>query len=1095
MRSGCIHLPILVGTALLVLTPHPALAERATEGEMRTVCQNFLAYMVHQQGNWAGEAAPWIADVQEINVDDIVLARNYSIGPHGHVVVPVLKDLPPIKTYSENCDIDVDQTHGFPALLREILADRARRFVDAYGSLDATQPATGRTLLGHGHRVLWDRFLVDPTQFQAALAEGMFAPREQVGPLLTTIWHQLEPYYDLCPMGDGGRCVVGCVATATTQVMRYWSWPPVGRGSHCYMWSGDQSCGGNSPGGELCADFSDLYDWENMPDNCYGGCSPEEQAALAELNYEVGVAEFMDYGHCGSGTMMDLVASALSEYFRYDPEIGEEFRDQYTPESWFTLIQSEINAGRPMVYGIPGHAIVCDGWRDTDQNEYHMNYGWGGGYNAWYAIDELYGTQNPLYEQLVRGIMPHEHTLFTIRADGTGDLASIQDAIDIAWDGNIVELEDGVYAGDGNRDIDLLGKTITIRSASGDFTTCIIDCQGSEAEPHRGFYLHSGEMPQALIEGITIRGGYAGSEDADGGAILCANGASPTIQNCMLAQNTAFARGGAVSCWDTSAPELRNCVFLDNEALGDGGGLSCNDAIPVIENCAFVGNAAHQGSAIAAIGSSAPDIHNSIIAFGPAGEPVFCGAGGAVTLACCDVYGNADGDWVGCIAGQFGIDGNISADPLFCDAAGNDFTLSTESPCVPHTPPNEECDLIGAFGVGCGAIIVYEDGSGPFPTIQAAIDAVIEGSTIHLADGVFTGDGNRDIDCGGKPVTVCSQSGNPETCVIDCQGTPEDWHRAFYFASGEGPQSIIEDVTVRNGYYDIAGAVLVDASSPTFRNVIFADNYADFAGAVRCRDGCLSLFDRVMFIRNSSRIGGGAYCMGYSNATFRNCTFHANSATHYGAGLRLHDHTNAIIENTIIAFSTDGSAVSCNNASYPILSCCDLYGNAGGDWVEQIAEQYGVNGNISEDPLFCDPENGNLNLDEDSPCGPFTPPNEECDLIGARPVGCDPSTVEDHPLPDTSVRLGASVPNPFGLTTRIGYTIPETAAGTHVRFGIYDLSGRRIRLLVDEPQSGGVYNLLWNGTDQSGITLPAGIYFYRLSLGEEVVSRQVLLVR
>lgn len=71
-----------------------------------------------------------------------------------------------------------------------------------------------------------------------------------------------------------------------------------------------------------------------------------------------------------------------------------------------------------------------------------------------------------------------------------------------------------------------------------------------------------------------------------------------------------------------------------------------------------------------------------------------------------------------------------------------------------------------------------------------------------------------------------------------------------------------------------------------------------------------------------------------------------------------------------------------------VLTCCDIYGNEGGDWTGLIAAQYGINGNISEDPLFCDPESGDLRLQENSPCTPFTPPNPDCDLIGAWPVGC-----------------------------------------------------------------------------------------------------------
>lgn len=97
------------------------------------------------------------------------------------------------------------------------------------------------------------------------------------------------------------------------------------------------------------------------------------------------------------------------------------------------------------------------------------------------------------------------------------------------------------------------------------------------------------------------------------------------------------------------------------------------------------------------------------------------------------------------------------------------------------------------------------------------------------------------------------------------------------------------------------------------------------------------------------------------------------------------------IENTVVAFSERGAGIGCLGGTVPVLTCCDLFGNAGGDWVGPIASQYGVNGNISEDPLFCDAQAGDLTLHGDSPCAPFSLPNPECDLIGAWPVGCGPT--------------------------------------------------------------------------------------------------------
>jgi hypothetical protein len=78
-------------------------------------------------------------------------------------------------------------------------------------------------------------------------------------------------------------------------------------------------------------------------------------------------------------------------------------------------------------------------------------------------------------------------------------------------------------------------------------------------------------------------------------------------------------------------------------------------------------------------------------------------------LECCDFYGNAGGDWVGCIADKYGIDGNFSEDPLFCleDNTEEPYSLHEGSPCLPENSP---CGaLVGAFGLGCGPVTSVED--------------------------------------------------------------------------------------------------------------------------------------------------------------------------------------------------------------------------------------------------------------------------------------------------------------------------------------------------------------------------------------------------
>jgi hypothetical protein len=100
---------------------------------------------------------------------------------------------------------------------------------------------------------------------------------------------------------------------------------------------------------------------------------------------------------------------------------------------------------------------------------------------------------------------------------------------------------------------------------------------------------------------------------------------------------------------------------------------------------------------------------------------------------------------------------------------------------------------------GAATYTVEPDGSGDFPTIQAAIDAATHGDVIELGDGVFTGSGNHSITFGGRQITVRSASDNPASCVLDLQGSLTNSVRAFSFTA-EGPQTVIRGITIANGY-------------------------------------------------------------------------------------------------------------------------------------------------------------------------------------------------------------------------------------------------------------------------------------------------------
>ncbi|MFQ6105182.1 MAG: DUF1565 domain-containing protein [Candidatus Glassbacteria bacterium] len=187
------------------------------------------------------------------------------------------------------------------------------------------------------------------------------------------------------------------------------------------------------------------------------------------------------------------------------------------------------------------------------------------------------------------------------------DSATIQAGINGAVDGDTVLVADGTYTGDGNRNIDFLGKAMVVMSENGP-ESCIIDCEGSEVEPHRGFYFHNGEEASSVLKGFTITNGYA---DYYGGGIYC-HESSPTIVGNMIMGNTA-GWGGGIRCQD-SYPTIEGNTITGNQADYSGGGINCWLGGPTISNNIISGNSSNiWGGGIILIETGSHIISNNLI--------------------------------------------------------------------------------------------------------------------------------------------------------------------------------------------------------------------------------------------------------------------------------------------------------------------------------------------------------------------------------------------------------------------------------------------------------------------------------------------------
>ena len=225
-------------------------------------------------------------------------------------------------------------------------------------------------------------------EWTSVLEHGRLISRyggRDTGYFCQTKWDQSYPYNCCCPEdpnGSGGHAIVGCLATAMSQLMRFWAYPAQGIGDHCYV---------HEDYGQICADFGNTtYDWDNMPNVLDNNSSEAEKLATGTLCFHCGVTIDMGYGPDGSGGASGPIPGVMHDYFNYSDAIVQLRRDDYETETWKTMVREQFDMGWPMYYGgcenDGCHAFVCDGYDDNDY--YHFNLGWGGSSDGWYLIDD-----------------------------------------------------------------------------------------------------------------------------------------------------------------------------------------------------------------------------------------------------------------------------------------------------------------------------------------------------------------------------------------------------------------------------------------------------------------------------------------------------------------------------------------------------------------------------------------------------------------------------------------------------------------------------------------------------------------------------------
>ena len=524
----------------------------------------------------------------------------------------------------------------------------------------------------------------------------------------------------------------------------------------------------------------------------------------------------------------------------------------------------------------------------------------------------------------------------------------------------------GIYSRDSNPSITAgiikendakMGAGMYMDRGQPSINSCFIndnETTGTGSDPDGGAIFLLGST--LTLSNSTIFNNYAGD---DGGAICCkidgAVRSDLTMSNCLLYDNVSGDKGGGIYCADTDSTII-NCTFTANDA-GTGGGLyNKSTADAEITNCLFWDNTA----------TSTPEIYNAA----PAIDFVV-------------TFSNIEGGFTGT--------DNIDSDPLFVDAANDDYHLTASSPCINggdnSVYSSGDVDIDGderkmAEYVDIGAdefLDVYNTRlETRYSTIQGAIDDVNlqAGDTIEVGPGTYF----ENIDFDGMAITLTSSD-------------PDDWDivgatiidgdasgSVVTFDDDEGPDSVITGFTITNGSYGYGAGIFAYNTSPTISNCIITNNAGTYGGGIYLCDyqGPVSNINNCIISENTASEGAGIYC-GSSAIKIHNCLIYSNSATSNGGGIYSLD-VDQIANCTIVDNDADTGGGIYNEADCTVANCIfwdntatsnpEIYSDAQYFSVtySNIEGGYGYTGNIDSDPLFVDAANDDYHLTANSPC-------------------------------------------------------------------------------------------------------------------------------
>jgi parallel beta-helix repeat protein/predicted outer membrane repeat protein len=526
-------------------------------------------------------------------------------------------------------------------------------------------------------------------------------------------------------------------------------------------------------------------------------------------------------------------------------------------------------------------------------------------------------------------------------------------------------------------------------------------------------------------------------------------------------ENQGVTEWGHVSFSNTGEEDVFEYCIVRHGTSYNGGGISCSNASPTISHCTISDNSAQYGGGIYCYDNAAPTISYCTISDNScewAGGGIYCGYS-SPTISQCTIEDNHSVEDIG---------GGIycsESSPTISDCTIYDNSALNES----------------GGGIACR--------SSSHPIIERC---TIEGNSAEIDGGA--------IYCYSSSPTISD-------CTIEDNSA--DTHGGGICCAGYSHPQISNCTIKRNRFVEEGGGIYCASSSTTISNCIIEENTAQQGGAIYL-GGSDSRINYCIISSNStfSNNAGAIYCT-FSNPIITFCTILGNSNTYDDGGAIFCSSAGAEITNCTIT-GNSGEGLYVIDDRNPGAAYCDIYNNSNGAFGgPDINPDLGVivsnnaNGdpsdafeNIFLDPLFLDPDNGNVHLQEDSPCidagdpdSPLDPDSTIAD-IGAfyfhqENVGVKERS-QAHLARNWSVL--PAYPNPFNASTTIRVSLPDFA---ELEVTVYNVNGRLIADLAHETGQPGVHHYSFNASN-----LASGLYFIRVNAGDQLDHVQkVILVR